>query len=397
MSDNKSETQGHKNGLILLSEAQQRLSPRGRVAVNADLIQGKNPCFHDGMTVEDAVIITGLPHDEAARRIQEWRQDGNPDNYAALRLSQGEGEKYQAAPKTAKVLQFYLPFGKNTRAVSNPMARCALFAAVKERQYFKDYVVVGIVNGVKVEFAGEQLNQDDHDTLLQLVKMALHKPFGEDVCQSVNAVLSGLGRHTRQEQRAQLFEQISRLVRGTLRITPPNADRYEGHLLDDATTPENQKIQPRLMRHLSYRLNPKFAVFYSSTAYTLFDWQERVKLKGRGSELAKWLHLWIIGNAEQYAHKVETIRQSCGSRLKDLNEFRRNLRVALNLLKDAGIILSWDIDNADLVHIERAPSPAQLAHVAKKAAPASKPSKPRRRNVATRADELLPHLTPPKK
>jgi hypothetical protein len=69
------------------------------------------------------------------------------------------------------------------------MAKCALFAAVKERQHFKDYVLVGIVNGMKVEYAGEQLNQDDHDTLLQLVKMALHKPFGEDVFQSVNAVL----------------------------------------------------------------------------------------------------------------------------------------------------------------------------------------------------------------
>jgi hypothetical protein len=197
---------------------------------------------------------------------------------------------------------------------------------VKERQYFKDYVVVGVVNG-------------------------------------------------------------------TLRITPPNADRYEGHFLDDATTPEDQKIQPRLRRHLSYRLNPKFAAFYSSAAYTLFDWQERARLKGRGSELAKWLHLWLIGNAEQYPHKVETIRQLCGSRLKDLNLFRRNLRAALDLLKEAGIILSWSIDAADLVHIERTPSPAQLAHLDRKAAA----SKPRRRNTATRAGDLLPHLPPPKK
>jgi len=394
MTNTKQDTQSRRNGLILLSDEQQRLSPTGRVAVNADLLTGKKPRFHEGMTVEDAVILTGLPRDEAARRIQEWRQDGNPDLYAALRLSQGVGESYLTEPKTAKILQFPLPFGENTRAVSNPMARCALFAAVKEREHFKDYVVVGIVNGMKVEFAGEQLNQDDHDTLLQLVKMALHKPFGEDIYQAVNAVLSGLGRHTQQEQRAQLFEQISRLVRGTLRITPPNADRYEGHLLDDATTPEDQKIQPRLRRHLSYRLNPKFAVFYNSAAYTLFDWQERVKLKGRGSELAKWLHLWIIGNAEQYAHKVETIRQLCGSRVKELYKFRQLLRQALDLLKEAGIILSWSIDAADLVHIERTSSPAQLAHVAKKAATTSKP---RRRNVATRAGDLLPRLTPPKK
>jgi hypothetical protein len=142
--------------------------------------------------------------------------------------------------------------------------------------------------------------------------------------------------------------------------------RYEGHLLDDATTPEDQKTEPRLRRHLSYRLNPKFAFFYNSAAYTLIDFSQRLKIKGRGSELAKWLQLWIESNAEQYPHKVETIRQLCGSR-SNLKEFRRKLRQALDLLKDAEIITAWGIDAADLVHIERTPSPAQLAHIAKKA------------------------------
>ena len=274
-----------------------------------------------------------------------------------------EPEKRQPA----KILQFPLPFGEDTRAASNPLARCALFAPVKERQFFKGYIYVGTVNGVIIEFAGEQLNQDDHDALLQLVRMALHKEYGIDVEQAVNAVLAGLGRHNHQEQRTQLFEQISRLVRGTLRLTSPKGMRYEGHLLDDATTPEDQKVLPRLRRHLAYRLNPKFSFLYDSTAYTLFDWGLRLKIKGRGSELAKWLHLWIESNAEQYAHKVETIRQLCGSKDKTLFSFRQSLRRALDLLKDAGIITAWRIDESDLVHIERTPSPAQLAHIAKKA------------------------------
>ena len=298
-----------------------------------------------------------------------------------------EAKAKQSQPQTAKILQFPLPFGEHTRAVSNPMAKCALFAAVKERQHFKNYVLVGIVNGMKVEFAGEQLNQDDHDTFLQLVKMALHQPIGEDVFQSVNAVLTGLGRHTRQEQRTQLFEQVSRLVRGTLRVTPPDMDRYEGHLLDDASTPEDQKTQPRLRRNLSYRLNPKFAFFHNSAAYTLFDWRERVKIKGRGSELAKWLHLWIIGNAEQFAHKVETIRDKCGSATKDLKSFRQKLRHALDLLKEAGIIASWRIDpETDLVTVERTPSPAQLVHIAKKA---RKPRAKRQPNGLKKAGDYV--------
>jgi len=284
-----------------------------------------------------------------------------------------EAEPQQPQPP-AKILQFPLPFGDDTRAVSNPMARCALFAAVKERQFFKDYVTVGEEGGCIVEFAGEQLNQDDHDALMQLVRMALHKPFGEDVRVSVNSALLGMGRTTHAEQRRQFFEQTSRLVRGAVRLTLPGLPRYEGHLVDDASTPQDQATLPRFRRHLVYRLNPKFSRFYNQNAYSLFDRQERVKLKGRGSELAKWLHLWIIGNADQYPHKVETLHRHSGSRDKTLYSFRQKLRQALGLLQSAGVITAWRIDpETDLVHIDRTPSPAQLEHLTRKG------RKPRRR------------------
>ena len=270
-------------------------------------------------------------------------------------------------PTAAKILQFPLPFDEDTRAVSNSLARGSLFAAVKERQFFKQYCLVGEVHGVRVEFKGEQLNQDDHDTLLQLVAMANHKAFGVDICQAVNAVLRGIGRTTHQEQRRQLFDQISRLVSGTIRLTTPST-RYEGHLLDDASTPHDQAELPQYRRHIAYRLNPKFAGLYAESSFTLFDIQDRGKIKGRGSELAKWLHLWIIGNAEQYKHKVETIRELCGSTIKDIHSFRQTLRRALDLLKESGIITAWQIDpQSDLVTIERTPSESQQKHITQKA------------------------------
>ena len=138
-------------------------------------------------------------------------------------------------------------------------------------------------------------------------------------------------------------------------------------MLDDASTPQDQAELPRLRRHLAYRLNPRFARLYAESAYTLFDAQERIKLKGRGSELAKWLYLWIIGNAEQYAHKVETIQRLCGSMTKELKHFREKLRQALDVLKAAGVILSWRINEKDLVIIERTPSESQQKHLANKA------------------------------
>ncbi|SMF97775.1 TrfA protein [Methylomagnum ishizawai] len=294
-------------------------------------------------------------------------------------------------PALAEVLRFLLPFGEDTRPISNVMARCALFAPVKERRRFDDYTVVGRVEGCLIEWKGEQLNQDDHDTFMQLVQMARHQPLGTDVVQPVNAILRGLGRHTRQEQRRQLFEQCDRLMSGVFRITPDGKASYAGHLLADIVTPQNQRTEPQHRRFLSYQLNVKLAPFYADDAFTLIDWGERLKIKGRGSELAKWLHLWISSHAEQYPHKVETIRRLCGSQVKDLKHFREKLRQALDLLKDAGVITSWAIDAADLVHIDRMPSTTQLEHIAKKAA-----KEDRRRKTMTHISDLLPRPPKPK-
>jgi len=271
-------------------------------------------------------------------------------------------------PAAAKILQFPLPFGDDTRASSNLMARCALFAPVNERAHFKDYAVVGNVDGYLIEWKGEQLNQDDHDTLLQLIKMALHKPFGVDVVQSVNAVLKGLGRQTRQTQRQQFFREVDRLMSGTIRVTPKGGASYGGHLINDIVTPQDQQTEPQFKRFFSYQLNPKLAKHYENSAYTLIDWQDRVKLKGRGGEFAKWLQLFIESHAQQYPHRVETIRQLCGSNDKTLKSFRQKLRQSLDLLKEAGIIAAWQIDpQSDLVTIERTPSESQQKYITKKA------------------------------
>jgi hypothetical protein len=303
---------------------------------------------------------------EFLAEFNEWMERREGGGTTVSTLPAVASPAFDESRQEDNVLHFPMHFGQDTRAFSNPMAKCALFAAVKERQFFKDYAVVGTVNGMLIEVAGESFNQDDHDVFMQLAYLAFGTAFGENVVASVSKVLSGLGRHAHKEQRMQLFEQVSRLVRTTVRITPEGMPRYEGHLLDDAITPADQKTLPRFRRYLAYRLNPKFSDMYSKNAHTLVDFKLRLKIKGRGSELAKWVHLWVIGNAEQFPHKVETIRQLCGSQAA-LKEFRRILRQALDLLKNAGIIASWRIDpETDLVHIDRTPSPAQLAHLNKK-------------------------------
>lgn len=286
----------------------------------------------------------------------------------------GQPAKILTKPtESAQVIQFPLLFGEDTRAVSNPLARCSLFAAVQKRHHFTDWVYIGELYGVKIEFKGEQWNQADHDTLMQLIKMARHKPYGQEVEVPVRAVLGGLGRHTQKSQRKQLFAEVERLKVAALRLTPRGERSKVVNLIEEVSTPQDQATEPEHRRCLSFVLNPKFARFFDEAQLTLFNAQERSRLGS--SDLAKWLHLWIIGNAEQYPHKVETIRDKCGSQTKDLYRFRAALRVALELLKNEGFINDWRIDSeTDLVHIDRTASTAQLIHLNKKAA---RPRKPR--------------------
>ncbi len=122
----------------------ERLSVFGRIAVDADRQMGKPPRFHDGMTLEDALILTGLPHEEAGRRIRAMKTDSNPKLYAEHWLSEGAGERYlaeQAAaeteqkqpdshnpPEKTKAIQRSLYIPDQARPVSNDMARSALFS-----------------------------------------------------------------------------------------------------------------------------------------------------------------------------------------------------------------------------------------------------------------------------
>src|SRR5438552_1792952 len=84
----------------------------------------------------------------------------------------------EAAPKPpAKIIQFPL-FPETTRPVSNDMARSALFSCVqgKDRRFIKDALLATVADK-DIRFTGEQLNQDDHDLLMQMVIIEQYKPL----------------------------------------------------------------------------------------------------------------------------------------------------------------------------------------------------------------------------
>jgi hypothetical protein len=270
--------------------------------------------------------------------------------------------KEAAAPRpSAKIVQFPLPFPEETPPVSNVIARSALFAAVKskDRRRMIDEVVAS-QEGIEISFSGEQLNQDDHDNFMQLVKLASGRPLGETVIVPANAILRTLGRSTGKSQHEQLRADFKRLFEGSVVIKTKDFE-YFGHLIDDALQ-DTREVAHR--RHWAYRLNPRLVTLFAPTRYTLNNWETRQDL--RQKDLARWLQLWLESHAQNFATGVETIRERCGSVNKDLSAFRQRLRKALDDLKTAGVIHNWAIDAGDLVHIDRTPSDSQIGHVRKK-------------------------------
>jgi len=246
----------------------------------------------------------------------------------------------------AQVLQFPV-FPNATRPVSNAMARSALFSCVqgKDRQMLKEELLAA-QDGMEMRFTGEQLNQDDHDLLMQLIFMGRHKPFGEYTTVPAYAVLKALGRKTGGSHYRQLRADITRLMACVVSVRDTkNKVEYLGHVIEEAAQDETS-------RHWVFKFNPKLRPLYDTNNYTLIDWEQRKKL--RGKDLARWLQLYIASHAAPFPVSVAYLHDKSGSQTTELWKFRQLLKTALQDLEVNKDIEHSCIDTpTDLVHVDR--------------------------------------------
>lgn len=268
-------------------------------------------------------------------------------------------EREPVLPSGAKLIQFPL-FPAETRPVSNDMARSALFSCVQgvDRRVLHN-AVLATVSDVKIEFTGQQLNQDDHDVLMQLVFMARDIRLGQFVVVSAYAILKGLGRQHGGHEHEQLRQEIERLTKGSVTLRSKEIN-YTGHLIDES-------LQDLRTRHWMYRFNVNMRAFFGLDNYTLIDWERRKNLKRK--DLARWLQLYLATHAKPFPVSVNYVRQKSGSQAAALREFRRMLKRALGELVVNEDIKDWRIERpSDLVYVERgkATSKAQGRHLSRK-------------------------------
>jgi hypothetical protein len=98
--------------------------------------------------------------------------------------------------------------------------------------------------------------------------------------------------------------------------------------------------------------------------FTRVEWEQRRKLIRK--PLAQWLQLYYASHAKPLPVSVTWIHGTSGSTTKSLRKFRQSLREALKNIQVVGVIDSWRIDEKDLVHVTRTPSPSQQKYLAER-------------------------------
>ncbi len=262
---------------------------------------------------------------------------------AAIAANPSQPAPEPEQPKTSgKVVQLPL-FHKEAPAAPNAVLRSALFPAIhsKDRQFLNNELIASIY-GVEVKLKGEQLNQDDLETLLAVEDLAREQPDTLTCQVSERGLLKLLGRRSGSDAEKALNESLVRLEQPV--TVKMGRFSYSGGFIQHVYKDEETK------RYV-IQLNPRLGALLRS-GWTALDTDTRRKLGGK--PLALWLQAFYATHEKPYPYKVETLRELSGSRTGRLRKFRENLKKALDDWAATGDIQGWMIDaKTDLVHIAK--------------------------------------------
>lgn len=245
------------------------------------------------------------------------------------------------------------------RGVPNAILRSALFGATRRgKRAYNEAALKASVGGVILVHTGPQLDQGDLDVWEQCLQLARGRPLGMPIQFTAGSFLKAIGRGTGKSQYEWLKSSLRRLMLALVEVKDGRM-AYAGQLIHDLCRDEATG------KH-SICLNPRITALYGPGGWSWVDWGHRTTLQK--SPLAQWLHGFYTSHAQAYPYKVETIHKLCGSESKNVTDFRKDLRKALQLLEE---VAGWEttLDSSGIVRVWRKASKSQQRHLAKKQHP----------------------------
>ncbi len=239
------------------------------------------------------------------------------------------------------------------RGVPNSILRSALFGAVGRGERTTHLATpITTLKGVTMVYSGPQLDQADLDVWEQCLHLSRTINLGHSVEISVHPFLKAIGRDTGKSQREWLKDSFKRLLSATLEVRDDTVG-YAGHLI-------SEYLHDEQTGRYYISINPNIVKLYGDDKWTLFELKERLALKGH--PLAQWLHGFYSTHAKALPYKVATIHKLCGSRSKNVTDFRKDVRKAFALMS-ATIGWQGKINDKGLITMDRPISRAQRRHL----------------------------------
>ena len=257
------------------------------------------------------------------------------------------------------------------RGGPNALLRSAFFAGIhsKKRQVLginratpdiePEGVTIASQDGIKIKFAGTQLNQYDADVFFEAIHRARVHPLETECLFTGSDFLKAIGRSTGKPEYVDLDNSLRRLSRGTVDIEWNVGGRrlvFTGHLISHYVRDRDTKL---------YKLTftREISTLFSSASWTALEWNERRALNGQ--PLAQWLHSYFSTHAAPYPVSVAFLHEKSGSPTKLLKHFKTELKRAFTVLHDT---LGWDFKwEGDLAALTRPPTGSQGRHLTRKA------------------------------
>lgn len=276
---------------------------------------------------------------------QEEQPEPSADAVPALaRLERSIREK-----EAAKVYQFPM-WPEPERGVPNELIRSALFAAIqsKDRRALRA-AKVAAQGPYTIEFTGVQLTQAHLDVFEGVMHIARGTHEGNQVKFSAHRLLRLIGRHTGGNEHERLYGMLQELTATSVAIKKGSDKVFWGSLL-----PKGAGIGELKRREYVLEVSRELIKLFDR-GFSRIEWEQRRALKQK--PLACWLQLYYSSHANPYAVKVQFLHEQSGGGTKSLRAFRQNLKAALDEIRAVGAIVSWRIDEDDLVHVERPVTP----------------------------------------
>jgi hypothetical protein len=238
----------------------------------------------------------------------------------------------------------YLPTWREDRQGSpNSFLRSALFAAIQSKdRIFLNKAEVFSQQGIKINYTGQQLNQEDLTVWLALVDLSKKYSLGTKCKFTAHSILEHIGLEPSGSAYDKLRNSIERMTACLLTITNEKVT-FSDRIIDRFVINEDTK-------HYEITFGRYIIKLFSENGWTGLETKQR-KLLSR-KPLAQALYSYYSSHEQAYPVSLEFLSELTGSTNKQKADFKRKVKTALAELVKVGFLKSWSIEN-DIVKVER--------------------------------------------